>query len=236
VSCTIPDTVNHILMYDSKNSVTSPGTTYTFTIAGSSTTPLVIDGCMHQACSINHTGTRTVAIRDTNGGYQAAAGAGNVYFEDAAIGGYMPMTTNESGPTFYSSQLVTGRQLDIELGSASDPTLYPKMQCQGANVWLLGYKTEHDSPSIIETAQCQADLYGFYFYNTNAANSGSAPMVLTDSSLFATGFDNWNVAGNGPTNWVNETRNGVMQSLPMPGSGNSYGEALNMFYSYGANP
>ena len=236
VSCTIPDTVNHILMYDSKNSVTSPGTTYTFTISGSSGTPLVIDGCMHQACSINHTGIRTVAIRDTNGGYQAAAGAGNIYFEDAAIGGYMPMTTNESGPTFYSSQLVTGRQLDIEVGSASDPTLYPKIQCEGANMWLLGYKTEHDSPSVIETAHCQADLYGFYYYNTNPANSGSAPMVLTDSSLFATGFHNWNVAGYGPTNWVNETRSGVAQSLPMPGSGNSFGEALNMFYSYGANP
>jgi hypothetical protein len=236
VSCTIPDTVNHLLMYDSKNAVTSSGTTYTFTVAGSSTTPLVIDGCMHQACSINHTGTRTLAIRDTNGGYQAAAGAGNIYFEDAAIGGYMPKSTNESGPTFYSSQLVTGRQLDIELGSATDPTLYPKMQCQGANIWLLGYKTEHASPSIIETAQCKANLFGFYYYNTNAEISGSAPMVLTDSSLFATGFMNWNVAGYGPTNWVNETRNGTTQSFAMPGSGNAFGQALKMFYSYGANP
>jgi hypothetical protein len=236
VSCTIPDTVNHILMYDSKNAVSSSGRTYTFTVAGSSTTPLVIDGCMHQACSINHTGSRTVAIRDTNGGYQAAPGAGNVYFEDAAIGGYMPMTTNEPGPTFYSSQLATGRQLNIEVGSASDPTLYPKIQCQGANMWLLGYKTEHNSPSIIETAHCQADIYGFYYYNTQAANTGSAPMVLTDSSLFATGFNNWNVAGYGSTNWVNETRSGVAESLAMPGSGNSFGQALNMFYSYGANP
>jgi hypothetical protein len=69
----------------------------------------------------------------------------------------------------------------------------------------------------------------------DTANSGAAPMVLTDSSLFATGFHNWNVAGYGPTNWFNETRNGVARSLPMPGSGNSFGEALNMFYSYGAN-
>ena len=236
VSCTIPDTVNHLLMYDSKNSTTTNGTTYTFTVAGSSTTPLVIDGCMHQSCSINHTGARTLVIRDTNGGYQAAAGAGNVYFEDAAIGGYLPKSTNEPGPTFYSSQLVTGRQLDIEVGSATDPTLYPKIQCQGANVWLLGYKTEHDSPSIIETAQCKANLFGFYYYNTNTEISGSAPMVLTDSSLFATGFMNWNEVGYGPTNWVNETRSGTTQFLAMPGSGNSFGEPLNMFYSYGANP
>jgi hypothetical protein len=161
---------------------------------------------------------------------KAAAGAGNVYFEDGAIGGYLPKSTNEPGPTFYSSQLVTGRQLDIEVGSATDPTLYPKIQCQGANVWLLGYKTEHDSRSI-ETAQCKANLFGFYCYNTNTEISGSAPMVLTDSSLFATGFMNWNEVGYGPTNWVNETRSGTTQFLAMPGPGNSFGEPLNMFYS-----
>ena len=61
-------------------------------------------------------------------------------------------------------------------------------------------------------------------------------MLLTDSSLFAIGFMNWNEVGYGPTNWVNETRSGTTQFLAMPGSGNSFGEPLNMFYSYGANP
>lgn len=145
VSCTIPDTVNHLLMYDSKNSAATAGTTYTFTVAGSSPTPLVIDGCMHQSCSINHTGLRTLVIRDTNGGYQGAAGAGNVYFEDAAIGGYLPKSTNEPGPTFYSSQLVTGRQLISKWDRPQIRLFTPKFSVRGrtSGCWGTRRSTIH---------------------------------------------------------------------------------------------
>jgi hypothetical protein len=236
VTCTIPDTVNHILMYDAPLSYSTPSTVRVqFTVAGSSATPLVIDGCIHQLCQIDHIGSRTLVLRDSNLGYQTAPGAGNVYFEDVETGGYDPQGGSaQNGPTFYANQFVTARQLDIETG-ASDGVLYPKIQCQGANIWILGYKTENNSPSIVETAGCQADLYGFYYYNLQATVAGAAPMVLTDSSLFATGFNNWSGAKGSP-NWVNETRNGVAQSLANPGYNQSYGDALNMFYSYGATP
>jgi hypothetical protein len=234
VSCDIPDTVNHILMYDSKFS-TFTTTLVTFSVTGTSTTPLVIEGCMHGACVINHTGTRTLAMRDYNGGYVTASGAGNVYFEDVETFGDAPSGKAQNGPTFYSGQLMTARQLDIETGD-SDGISYPKIQCQGANVWILGYKTENNSPSIIETAKCQANLFGFWFYNLQTAQAGVAPMELTDSSLFATGFDDWNTAGDGSPYWVTESRSGVNGYLDMPGYQNAFGEALNMFYSYGASP
>jgi hypothetical protein len=100
---------------------------------------------------------------------------------------------------------------------------------------MLGYKTEQDSPMLIETAKCQADIYGFFFYNLSPAGAGVAPFYATTSSLFATGFFDWNVVGYGDQYWLTETRNGVTQSLAIPAYGTNYGEALNMLYSYGGN-
>jgi hypothetical protein len=233
---TVPDSVNYINFNVSQFSLANTTRYITINVAGTSSTPLIIDGCMYTNCAVNHTGTRTVVLQDYGGTYQAQSGAGNLYIDDLDITGSYPNLANNAGPgpTFYSSQKIWARQLDIENGTTHG-TIYPKFVCNGATMWLLGYKTEQDSPSVVETNQCQAELFGFFFYqlSQNPAPALSSPIYLTNSSLFATGFIFVNASGFGAPRWINETQGNSSYWITSPTVNLSL--TMPMLYSYGGS-
>ncbi|MBB5338424.1 glycosyl hydrolase family 28-related protein [Tunturiibacter gelidoferens] len=218
---TVPDTVNHLQFF---NAMPTPGRTYTInlTIAGSSKTPLIIEGCPNNACVITHTGSRTLVLIDDNTyNYSTAAGAGNLYIDDVILG-----SNNNPGNTvtFYPGQQIWARQLDEE------PARADKITCNGCTLWILGYKTEHNGTDIVAT-NAQIEIFGFFYYKLSLAAPDSTTMQITDSNLFATGYENINIAGYGAPNWVIETRNGTTSHLVAPGVNSP--QHLHVFYSYG---
>jgi len=216
-SCSIPDTVNHLNFYNSQIA----GSQFNFTIAGSSSTPLVIDGCpRYSTCTVTHSGTRTVVIRDASlKAYAASAGAGNVFFEDDANG----------VGTLQASQSVWGRQFDIEFNSQ------PQLPCAGCTLWVLGFKTENAypdlAPSLVLTAGARAEIFGSFWYPLSASAGGTAPIYSTNSQLFAAPiFSFENIADYGWQYWIQETKGLATASIPgpYPAAGNYI---LNMYYS-----
>src|SRR6185369_9990482 len=171
----VPDKVTHLEFYQAKFPTNSPQ--IVLTVAGSSTRPLFIDGCLYKSCQIVHTGSRAIVLRDTIlYSYTAQNGAGDLYIEDSSLsnGADGAITVN-----FYPSQHIWARQLNLEQGKAN------KFNCSGCRIWILGYKTEMATPSIVLTDHAQAEIFGFFFYqNVPPIAKGTANIYLTDSSLF----------------------------------------------------
>jgi hypothetical protein len=216
---TVPDTVNHLEFYQSKFPTGSPQ--IVLTIAGVSNKALIIDGCPYESCQIVHTGSRAIVLRDTTlHSYAAQDGAGDVYIEDCDTGSGS-ITIN-----FYPSQHIWARQLNLEQKQTN------KFNCSGCKIWILGYKTEQATPSIVLTNRAQAEVFGFFFYqNVAPSGEGTASIYLTDSSLFATGWIKVDVPGRGQPNWIVETQGTVSSSLATHDVNTS--QQLNAFYSYG---
>jgi hypothetical protein len=235
VTVTVPDTINHIQCY---GAIINPATSrINFSVAGTSTMPLVIDRCQ-VGFEVTHTGSRPVVIRHAAlRGYTSTAGAGNLYIEDDVI--------SNTGITFYASQSVWARQLDLE------PTEQAanKFVCTGCTLWVLGYKTERGSASVTIREKGKAEIFGFFFYPINIQPRGIAPIVLSDSSLFATGVQAVYGPGRGTEFFVSEFKSefkaqsksesqsespGSSLSLPAPNPNKR--QLLNMYYSFGGEP
>ena len=221
-SITVPDTVNHINFGQSKTP-TASGYALDISVAGTSSTPLVIDGCPYQICVISHTGTRTLVVNDaTINQYTGSTGAGNLFGEDI-IFGYPSLTSMVLG----AGQNAWFRQLNLEQNYSGN-----KMTLTGATIWTLGYKTEQTNSNITLLSQSKGEFYGAFFYANAAPTSGTtSPINLTDSSIFIDAWTKVDVAGRGWGNWVNETQSGVSLALAT-GTQNS-SVMLPMFYSYG---
>jgi hypothetical protein len=218
----VPDTVNHLEFYQAKFPTSSPQ--IVLTVAGSSTRPLIIDGCLFQSCQVVHTGSRAVVLRDTIlYTYTAQDGSGDLYIEDSSLSNG---ANGSFAVDFYPSQHIWARQLNLEQGKAN------KFNCSGCKIWILGYKTEQATPSIVLTNRAQAEVFGFFFYqNVAPLASGTASVYLSDSSLFATGWTQVDRPGRGQSNWIIEKQGPTTSSLATRDLNTP--QQLNMFYSYG---
>lgn len=215
----VPDTVNHLEFYQSKFPTSAPRVI--LAVAGVSQKALIIDGCPYGSCQIVHTGSRAIVLRDTTlSGYTARAGAGDVYIEDCDTG------TGSTGLDFYASQHIWARQLNLEQLNT------PKFTCSGCTIWILGYKTEQATPSIILTNQAQAEVFGFFFYQNAAPTpEETADIYLTDSSLVATGWAKVDLPGHGHPDWAVEIQGTAESSLAKANVNTS--QQLTLFYSHG---
>lgn len=228
VNITVPDTVNHLQFYGSLDTSQQPK--LYITVAGSSSTPLVIDGCVYDACTLIHTGPRVVVLRDTYlNTYQPSAGAGNVFFEDDSI--YSGSITNY-WTVFPAGQSVWGRQFNAESRTG------PEIQCSGCNLWILGLKTENspDLDPVLELSNgAQAEVFGAFIYPLASSTIANSPYSVTNSKLWiAPTFEFVNVAGYGWPDWVEETQGSTTQQLSVPGQGpGDY--VLNGYYSNGSS-
>jgi hypothetical protein len=135
---------------------------------------------------------------------------------------------SRGGPTLnlYPSQHIWARQLNLEQKNSD------KLHCSGCTLWVLGYKTEQPSPSIVLADHARAEIFGFFFYmNVAPGSPGTTHIRLTDSSLFAFGWTKVDVAGRGHPNWVLEEQGGKAYSLATPDVNTSH--QLKVFYSFG---
>lgn len=224
-SCSIPDSVNHINFYNAVSKNNEPH--FSFTVAGASSTPLVIDGCPFFACAITHTGSRTVVLNDTAlANFATYAGAGDEFLEDNA---FPPFSTGPSYVVSFSpGQSIWARQFDVE------STTLPGTLCNGCTLWVLGYKTENYpeiTPPITLKNNARAEIFTSFFYPLNTAGTGTAPINLTNSAFFAAPvFSFVNVTGYGWQNWVQEQKGSNTLDLLAP-SQNAQNYILNMYYS-----
>ncbi|MGF7180371.1 hypothetical protein [Tunturiibacter psychrotolerans] len=229
-SITVPDSINHV---NCNYAAPPPGTTYNivFTIAGVSTTPLIIEGCPEGQNGIIHTGSRTVVIlNDKTSSYTSSAGAGNLFCENCILGGSTPIVLQ-------SSQSFWARQLNQE------QPLTAKLQCSGCKMWILGYKTEHNGSNIILTGGAYAEIYGVSALGNPGGGPNGTMFELTDSSLFFTGTaltqctitQGSGACNNQWTDWVTEIRLGVTENYGVLNATTVGGtENMGAFYSFGA--
>ena len=220
VNVTVPDTVNHLNFYNALDNSQIPQ--FVFTIAGTSSTPLVIDGCVYQVCTIVHTGSRTVVIRDSyTKAYQPGLGAGNLFVEDSTLG-----TTTSA---FQPGQNIWARQLNIEVKTV------PQFTCRACTLWVLGYKIEtlpaSPAPAFILSNGAKVEIFTQFLYPLAAAGAGTAGMYTTNSSMWvAPTFVFANNPGSGWQYWVQDTHGGSTLNLAAPGQGpGNY--MLNAYYS-----
>ncbi|WP_433963680.1 hypothetical protein [Tunturiibacter gelidiferens] len=229
-SINVPDTINHIKC---NYAAPPPGATYNivFTVAGSSSTPLIIEGCPQGQNGIIHTGSRTLVIlNDKTSSYTSSPGAGNLFCENCILGGSTPIVLQ-------SSQSFWARQLNQE------QPLSAKLQCNGCKIWILGYKTEHNGSNMILTGGAAGEIYGVSALGNPGVGPNGTMFQVADSSLFFTGtaltqctlVQQNNPCNNQWTNWVTESRLGVTLTLAVPFATTVGGtENQGMFYSFGA--
>src|SRR5580700_1178913 len=225
IGITVPDTVNHLNFYNSLNTAQNP--TFNITVAGSSSTPLVIDGCIYDVCTFLHTGSRTVVINDSYyRTYTASAGAGNVFFEDDTGG-------NHPGVVFVAGQSIWARQFDFEYATNGS-----EIFCAGCNLWILALKTEQiaTTNSVFSlSVGAKAEIYTQWIYPSSATGATGAAMIVNNSSLWAPSIlIQQYVNGAGWPYWATETEGSTTRSLATPSqlSGNY---VLNAYFSSASN-
>jgi hypothetical protein len=230
VSMTAPDTVNHLQFF---NAMDTPGQTWhlTINVAGTSSTPLIIEGCPQAQCLINHTGSRTVVMQDMKTqSYTSTTGAGNLFIEDAIMGN--PTTVVLNNPHIWAR---AANQEQTSVTKVEIPT--------NSTIWMWGYKTEHNGANLQLDSGSQAEIYGFEFLgDPNPPGANGTAIIMTDASLFMTGRSATQCSipcnggtGNQFTNWVQETRTGTTSLLPVPSATvTGATEPMNMYYAFGA--
>lgn len=222
VRVAVPEMVDHLQFYQAKFETSDPQ--LVLIVSGDSPRPLIIDGCPYGSCQVVQRGKRAVVVRDSAlRSYTAEQGAGDLYVDDAIL---------SSGPRdqlpvkFFSSQSIWARQLNLEQSGVN------KLECAGCRLWILGYKTEQASPSLVLTDGAEAEVFGFFFYQNRPAGDVAANISMTDSSLFATGWTKVDMAGYGQRWWVSEHQGTRDDALPTEGVNSS--QRMNAFYSFGS--
>jgi hypothetical protein len=223
VTINVPDTVNHIIFYQSKRTDNN-AYTIQLNVAGTSATPIVIDGCIYNQCNVVHTGSRTLVLLDSVlNQYSSAPGAGNLYGEDTILTG----TAATVPLVFYSSQHIWFRHMNLEHHT------FVKLDCEGCTIWVLGYKTEEPFPNIVLNVAAKGEFFTTFMYS-NVLPSQPSQILLNNSSVFLSSvLDKVDTAGRGNTDWVTDTQNSIVQNLPTGNINNTIN--LPMYYSYGAN-
>lgn len=231
----VPDTINHLQFF---GAMPDSGATYhvIINVAGTSATPLIIENCIQSQCAINHTGSRTLVLKDDNTyNYACTTGAGNLFIDDTILGGSL---NANGGVTFCPGQSIWMRQSNQE-----QPT-QPKLTFAGNTAWIFGQKTEHNGPNLTLQAGSQVELLGGEALGDPAVQgSGGDVAISTDSSFSMAAFTastQCTITGAPPCNnqfyfWVDETRLGVDRTLAIPVA-QTVGSTQNMglFYAFGA--
>ncbi|MGF1571911.1 MAG: glycosyl hydrolase family 28-related protein [Sumerlaeia bacterium] len=190
-----------------------------FIIEGNTTEPLIIERFNKFGSAIVRNSNRPLILRNCQfGRYIPGPNAGDLYLED--------VTMEDST---FRNQNVWARQLNIEQGTG-----IVSLTNDGANLWILGLKTEKRGTKIQTINGGNTELIGAFIYSTQ---SGSAePMFIVDETSNATfaGVKETNFSSNSYVNIVQETRNGVTRTFtsatPTPGGLGGVGWPLYVSY------
>ncbi|MGF1495466.1 MAG: glycosyl hydrolase family 28-related protein [Elainellaceae cyanobacterium] len=143
---------------------------------------------------IEHASGRTLLLNDLLGSQYvpAVSSPGDVFINDSLL-----------GASLFRNQNVWARQLNIEGDTQSDPLIEAKVLNDGAQVWILGLKTE-DEGTVIKTINGgSTELYGTLHVGSGTSNETDPRFVTVDASFSAAG-----VYGGDFRLWASETRNG----------------------------
>ena len=169
-----------------------------FIVSDNSTEPLVIEG-LGYGTKVDHQGKRTVAIKHGFYGYTAQAGAGDLFLEDVGI---EPLR-------LVAGQNVWARQLNNEFDGT-------KIINVGANLWILGLKTERGGTVIDTRAGGRTELLGSLLYPSRAIEQSSPAFLSTDAQASYIFSANTYCAQCGYAQWVEERRAADTRRLAAP--------------------
>ena len=169
-----------------------------FIVADNSTEPLVVEG-LGYGTKVDHRGKRAVAIKHGFYGYSAQAGAGDLYLEDVGI---EPLT-------LVAGQNVWARQLNNEFDGT-------KIVNNGANLWILGLKTERGGTVIDTRAGGRTELLGSLLYPSRAVDQSRPAFSSTDAQVSYVFSANTYCAQCDYAQWVEERRVADTRRLAAP--------------------
>lgn len=148
VAVTVPATVKRIVGFSSVINSDSRGTNgggLRLIVEAGSPDPLVIEQFGY-GVKVDHRGPRTVIVKHGQYRYQNGPGSGDVVFEDVVL----------NPQVFTAPKRVWARQLNIEtIGGRT-----AKIDNRGAQVWVLGFKTEGGGPIFTTSAGGSTELLG----------------------------------------------------------------------------
>lgn len=159
LSITVPATVKRIIGFNSqmnRYNESSP-IALNLKVSSSSTEPLIIER-FNGGLSIEHTSNRTIVVSNSDVTYKAKAGAGNVFFND--VGG--------DSFVFYPNQNIYARQLNSEGDNVH-------IVNKGANLWILGIKTEGKGMVVQTTNKGCTEVLGTLLYPVKTFTAADAP-------------------------------------------------------------
>lgn len=198
---TVPATVRRIVGFSSVINGDAAGVNgggIRFIVEGDSAEPLTVEQFGY-GVTVEQRGRRPVALKYGKFAYLAGPGAGDLYLEDVEIG---PLN-------LVAGQRVWARQLNDEYGGT-------KITNPGADLWILGLKTERAGTVIETTAGGRTELLGTLIYPSrpfSAEEQGRAAFISRDSAMSLIYSESVYCAGCGYRIHVEETRAGVTRRL-----------------------
>ncbi|MHA6249444.1 malectin domain-containing carbohydrate-binding protein [Pontibacter sp. CAU 1760] len=162
--------------------------------------PLIIEH-IGDGLVIEHNSKRPVVIKHSKiSDYVASPGAGNLYLEDVEL---------HRQVTFYPGQKVWARQWNNE---ATTDRIHNK----GADVWIMGLKTEKKG-YVIKTTDCgRTELLGGLVYPIKTFDSSDGPAFIAENGQHALMFGTSSYISNGmyPV-LIQEKQNGITKTFKL---------------------
>jgi len=161
-------------------------------------------GPLSPTVKYEHASDRDLVVKHVTGfSYDPGTGErGDVYLEDVNVAGREAIV--------FKDQNVWARQLNVEtFADAGDPDApEAKVINDGANVWVLGYKTERTGTLVKTINGGATEVLGLYRNGGGLSDANNPAFVTIDSAVSVAGFSvvpgdpGWSV-------FARETRNGV---------------------------
>ena len=190
-----------------------------FRIVDGSEPVVTIEGLesdLGSAFGFEHASTRTLVLRHLGmGGYRNMVSGNKLFIEDVAGWRWC-----------FKNQQVWARQLNTEASSESGKN---NIDNNGADLWILGLKTERDVPIITTMNGGRTELLGGFLYGNRPIPDGTVGFLNQESSQSLV----W--AGNNSAfkPYVREIRNGVSKDLSLDSMyPMKYGKMAPLFVGY----
>ncbi|NJO09026.1 MAG: endopolygalacturonase [Leptolyngbyaceae cyanobacterium SL_1_1] len=166
-----------------------------------------------------HASSRTLVLKNLGmGGYRNLVSGNKLFIENVA-----------GWRWYFKNQQVWARQLNSEASSESGLI---NIENDGANVWILGLKTERDVPVITTKNGGRTELLGGFLYGNRGIPDGTVGFLNQESSqsLVFAGYNS------SYKPYVREIRSGVSKDLSLAGLYPiKYGKMVPLFTGYAAS-
>jgi hypothetical protein len=170
---TVPPGVRRIVGFSSVINGGSPtnGGGIRFVVSGDAPHPIIFDQ-LGYGVTVEHSGTRTVVLRDGKYRYRSTPGAGDLFMENVEVHGF----------EMHASQRVWARQFNNERRDGT------KIVNNGGQLWVLGIKTEGIHTVLLNQPRSRSELLGVHVYPAQEFKTDAdkqAPIFVSRDASFA---------------------------------------------------